>query len=296
MSEIILHCPRCDDNKEPKLYVNVELGVFNCYRCNFKGKIKKLYRYPALISTLEDKISISEFVKLKSFKPLEVKDIDALEDLNPVRELYYQDPQYDYLINRGWTESLIDIYRPLVSLNPKYKDRVILPVIKDEKIIYFTARSIEDTPKMKYKNPSIPRKDIIFESKLPENKLFNDILVITEGFFDAFAIPNAIALFGKTIASENEQNVLKKAINKSAVYVALDEGAEEWMKTICKKLNSWMPNKKIYYINTSKYQGNDLGKMSETMTSFELINWIKENSIPYQVSSLIDILRSRINV
>jgi len=296
MSEIILNCPKCAEHETPKLYVNVELGCFNCFRCGFSGKLRKLYQFPELVSSLEDKISLSEFTKLKSFKPMELTDIDALEDLNPVRELVYSDPQYTYLMNRGWTDALIFLYKPLLSLNPKYKDRVVLPVIKNEKIIYFTARSIEQNPAMKYKNPAIPRKDVIFESILPENQFFKETLVICEGFFDAFKIPNSIALFGKTITSENELNILKKASNKTEIYVCLDFGAEHWIEGICKKLHDWMPNKKIHFIDTSKYEDKDLGKLSEELDSFELMSWIKENSKEYSTISLTDTLRSKLRM
>ena len=251
-------------------------------------------KYPEVISSLEDKISLLEFTKLKSFKPLEVKDIDALEDLNPVRELFYNDLQYDYLLNRGWSPQLIELYKPLISLNSKYKDRVILPVIKNDKIIYFTARSIETKSKMKYKNPSSPRHDIIFESKLHENTLFPGDMFITEGFFDAFKLPNAAALFGKTIAPDNELNILKKAEDKLRIYVCLDSGAEHWIDMMCRKLSSWMPNKEIYFIDTTKYGEKDLGNLSEELNTFELVSWIKDNSLRYTTSSLSDGLRSRL--
>lgn len=293
--EIVLHCPKCGQHDIPKLGVNISLGVFNCFRCGWAGKLRKLYQYPELVSSLEDKVSLSEFAKLNSFKPIDLSHIDALEDLNPVRELVYTDPQYSYLKNRGWSNELMFIYKPLVSLNNKYKDRVILPVIKNDKIVYFTARSIEEHPSMKYKNPSIPRKDVIFESLIPENKFFPNDLVICEGIFDSFSIPNAIALFGKTITAENEINILRKAMNKTNIYVALDSGAEHWIQQICSKLYNWLPNKSINFVDTNKYRINeDLGKMAETMSSFDLLNWIKENSIPYYHKSALDIIKNRL--
>ncbi len=292
--ELILHCPKCPRDKTPKLYVNVDKGVFNCFRCDWHGKIKELYKFPELISTLEDRISLSEFSKLKSFKPLDLSNIDILEDLNPVRELYYQDPQYDYLLKRGWNDELISTYKPLISMNEKYKNRVILPVVKDEKIIYWTARSIEPNPIMKYKNPSIPRNDVIFESLIHENIFFPEIMIICEGLFDAYKIPNSIALFGKTITSENEINIIKKASNKKTIYVCLDQGAESNIQTICSKLQSWFPNKQIYYINTSSYGEKDLGNLSEELTSFELINFIQTNSLIYSSPTLLSNLQSKL--
>lgn len=295
-SEYVINCPRCDSGKSPKLYVNPTKAMFNCFRCGWHGRLSELYKYPEIISSLQDKISLSEFTKLKSFKPLTVKNVDALEDLNPVREISFEDAQYSYLVSRGWSEELIFIYRPLVSLNPAYLDRVILPVIREDKIVYWTARSIKSDGSMKYKNPSIPRKDIIFESKLSENKFFPDSLVICEGIFDACSIPNAVALFGKTITKENETNLLQKLMGKSKVYVALDFGAESWIQTICNKLHNWMPNKEVYYIDTSKYKDNDLGKLAETLSSFDLMAWIQTNSIRYMPQSTMETLKSRLKL
>ena len=294
--EYIIACPKCAEGKTPKLYVNPSRAVFNCFRCGWHGRLSALYKYPEIVSSLQDKISLSEFTKLKSFKPLDIKNIDILEDLNPVREVSYQDAQYSYLMSRGWSEELIFIYRPLVSLNPAYLDRVVLPVIKEDKIIYWTARSIKSDGSMKYKNPSIARNDIIFESKLSENKFFPDSLVICEGIFDACSIPNAVALFGKTITKENEINILQKAMRKSKIYVALDFGAEVWIQTICSKLYNWMPTKEIYYINTSNYKDKDLGDLSEEFTAFELMTWIQSNSLRYKPQSTMDNLKNRLKL
>ena len=296
MSEIILQCPKCQHNT-PKLYVNVELGLFNCFHCEFRGKIKQLYKYPVLVSQLEAQLSLAEFAKLKSFKPLDVKDIDILEDLNPVREIFYEDPQYDYLLSRGWTEDLINIYRPLVSLNPIYKDRVILPIIENDKIIYYTARSLDPKSKLKYKNPSnVSRKSIIFKSLVPEGVLFPNDVIICEGFFDAYKIPNSLALLGKTVSPENESNLLNILSSKSNIYVCLDEGAEYNINILCKLFYSWFPNKNIYFIDTTKYVGRDLGSLSEELSSIQLLQWIKVNSILYKPASIINSLRNKLSL
>ena len=296
MSEIILHCPKCDHNT-PKLYINIEMSVFNCFHCGFKGKIKQLYKYPELISQLENQISLAEFAKLKSFRPLDIKNVDVLEDLNPVREISYEDPQYDYLLSRGFTEDLINIYRPLVSLNPIYKDRVILPIIENDKIIWFTARSLDPKSKLKYKNPSaVSRKNIVFKSKVPENVLFSTDCVICEGVFDCFKIPNAVSLLGKTISAENQTNLLEFLSNKSNIYVALDEGAEYNINILCKLFYSWFPNKNIYFIDTTKYASKDLGNLSEELNSIQLLQWIKTNSLLYQPQSILNSLRAKLSL
>jgi DNA primase len=293
--EIILKCPKCPQDKSPKLYVNIDLSVFNCFRCGFKGKLRALYKYPQIITKLEEQLSLSEYNKLKSFKPLDTKNMDVMEDLNPVRELFYEDPQYDYLLSRGWTEDLINIYRPLLSLNPKYNDRVILPVIENEKVIYYTARSLDEKHPRKYINPDhISRKNIIFKSLVSENVLYPQDAVIVEGYFDGCKVPHAVALLGKTLSSENETNLLEFLADKTNIYVCLDFGAETNIKELCKTLSTWFPTKNIYSIDTEKYGKDDLGKLSEHMNPIQLMNWIKNNSILYKTESLAQSLKAKL--
>lgn len=294
MSELILQCPHCEREKTPKLYINVEMGVFNCFRCGFKGKIRHLYKHPNIIARIEEQVSLAEYNKLKSFKPLEVKNVDVLEDMNPVREVFYEDPQYDYLISRGWTEDLIDLYRPLVSMNPHHANRVILPVVVNDQIVYYTARSMEENPVLKYKNPKVSRKSIVFRSLIPEGMLYPKDAVIGEGIFDMYKVPNGIGLLGKTISKENEKNLLESLVPKQNIYVCLDEGAEEPIQTICKKLTTWFPTKSIFYIDTEKYAGKDLGELSKSLTSIELFTWIRQNSKPYTSTTLTDSIKSKI--
>lgn len=296
MSEITgLTCPCCPKGKSSKLYINVELGVFNCFRCNFQGSIKKLYKYPELIAKLDDQLSLAESSKLKHFKPLDLTAYDILSDLNPVREIYYTDPQYAYLIKRGWTEEMINTYRPLVSDNSKYAHRVILPIFDaNDDMVYFTARSIDPETTTRYKNAEIPRSGILFVSKLNDAVLFPDIGIITEGFFDGAKLPNCVSLLGKVVSKENETNLINIFKQRSSIYVCLDAGTESNMFNICSKLHSWFPNKAIYYISEAAYNGKDLGNLSETMTSVQLVAFIKNNSIKYTQPTISSTLKRQI--
>lgn len=295
-NEIILKCPICEKNDSPKLYVNVELGLMNCFRCGFKGSIKKLYKYPHIIEILKDKISLSEMSRLNKFKPLEQSSYSIFNELNPVREIIYTDPQFDYLVNRGWTDDMIFTYRPMLSLNNKFKDRVIIPIIDNEEIVYFTARDLSNNSKQKYLNAEVSRKNIIFKSKLDENMLFPEDCFFCEGIFDAAKLPNSIALLGKTISKENEQNILEFLRGKKRIYICLDYGAESCMNVIAKKLSSWCLHKELYIINTLSYDGKDLGKLAETNNSIGLVNFIKLNSKPYNSPTLTDNFKNKFNL
>ena len=77
--ELSLECPYCPSGKENKLFVNVDKGVFNCFRCNFSGKIEWLAKkHPNLFSRIEDSVSLSTFAKLKAYKnAFKTREIDS---------------------------------------------------------------------------------------------------------------------------------------------------------------------------------------------------------------------------
>ena len=83
---------------------------------------------------------------------------------------------------------------------------IIIPTYDEDGILnYFTARSFEKEPYVKYRNPSVSR-DII-----PNEHLINWRLpiIICEGLFDAIAIKrNAIPLLGKNL----QHNLLMKIV------------------------------------------------------------------------------------
>lgn len=298
-NEIILECPICGQNhNSPKLYVNIEKGLFNCFRCNFSGPIKNLHKYPSVMSKLQDILDSSSMIKLNASKPLDISSFDLLDALNPVREISYSDPHFHYLLNRGWTEEVISIYRPMVSTNIKYKDRIILPIFDDfgKDLIYFTARSILSDSSLKYINAKVSKSNIIFKSKLQENRLYPTIGVICEGIFDSCLIPNAIGLLGKSLSKENEANILSFLQGKSKIYVCLDKGAETNIEKICQKLYTWAPNKLIYFINTEAYGEKDLGDLSKEMSPHQLLQFIIVNSIQYKSETLTSGLKTRLNL
>ena len=87
---------------------------------------------------------------------------------------------------------------------------------------YFTGRSFEKDPYIKYRNPEASRDIIPFELFIN----FDLPLVICEGPFDAIAIKrNAIPLLGKNL----QQNLLKKIVTSTVkkIYIALDTDAQK---------------------------------------------------------------------
>ncbi len=88
------------------------------------------------------------------------------------------------------------------------------------KLNYFTARSFEKEPYIKFRNPDSSRNIIPNEHLIN----WNLPLVLCEGMFDAIAIKrNAIPLLGKNIQSNLMKKIVTSTVKK--IYIALDTDA-----------------------------------------------------------------------
>ena len=98
---------------------------------------------------------------------------------------------------------------------------VIIPSYdKDGTLNYFTGRSFEQDPFIKYRNPECSRDIIPFELFIN----WDSPLVLCEGPFDAMAIKrNAIPLLGKNIQSNLLKRIVQSTVKK--IYIALDTDA-----------------------------------------------------------------------
>ena len=128
---------------------------------------------------------------------------------------------FAYLKNRGITKDDIEKYNIGYCESGRYANMVIIPSYDETgNLNYFTGRSFEKNPYVKYRNPETSRDIIPFELfinwKLP--------LVLCEGPFDAIAIKrNAIPLLGNNIQSTLMKKIVTSTVEK--IYIALDNDA-----------------------------------------------------------------------
>lgn len=97
----------------------------------------------------------------------------------------------------------------------KWLGRVIIPIYKDNHLIFYQGRDLTGTKQKKYENPAVSREKIMYGyDKLFE---YNDLpLYIVEGWFDAKSI-DGVAIFGNEI-SKSQANWLNRS-NKKKVYI-----------------------------------------------------------------------------
>ena len=122
---------------------------------------------------------------------------------------------------------------------------------------YFTARSFEKEPYVKYRNPSVSR-DIIPNEHLVN---WNVPVILCEGLFDAIAIKrNAIPLLGKNIQNNLMKKLVTSLVNK--IYIALDRDAIKQALKFCEMLMA--EGKEVYLVDLQDKDPSEMGFSSFT--------------------------------
>ena len=132
----------------------------------------------------------------KQYVSIEPTAIELPSHFIPISEDTSEVADYakEYLAGRGidWQS-----YKFYLSGQRKWFGRLIIPVFKDNKVIYYQGRDLSGIARQKYLSPSIDREKVIYGY---ENLHVNvdEPLYVMEGFFDAFLL-GGVALFGNKI-------------------------------------------------------------------------------------------------
>ena len=277
------HCPFCHHHK-PKLEVNLTenregKNPWHCWACNVRGTtIYNLFKqlkvesgkYNELNSLVKTSKSIKETQVVNSISlPTEYISLSTgnLTDISAKHALAYLKKRhiskYDILkYNIGYCKSGL------------YNNMIIIPTYdKDGKLNYFTARSFEKEPYIKYRNPSVSR-DIIPNEHLIN---WNIPIVICEGLFDAITIKrNAIPLLGKNIQSSLMKKIVTSLVDK--IYIALDRDAIKQALRFCENLMA--EGKEVYLVDLQDKDPSEMG--------FKNFTKLIQNTVPLTYYDLME--------
>lgn len=253
-------CPFCHHSK-PKLEINFTENKqghnpWHCWVCNKQGKtLKSLFKQ--VKATPEQFSELKKLVKTGA----EVQEVVIETSLDLPKELKSLVDNSDivarharaYLKSRNISIDDIIKYNIGYCDSGRYANMVIIPSYDaNGNLNYFTGRSFEKDPYVKYRNPEVSRDIIPFELFIN----WDSPLVLCEGPFDAIAIKrNAIPLLGKNI----QQSLMKKIVTSSVekIYLALDTDA---MKQAIKFAEYFMDQgKEVYLIELEDKDPSDLG-------------------------------------
>ena len=261
------HCPLCHHSK-PKLEINMTENTkgenaWHCWVCDKKGK--KLYQLfkavdvspeimnelKAIVKYVGPETEVQVETKLALPKEFTLLDNISKTDITGRHALAY-------LKSRGITEDDILKYGIGYCEKGRYANMVIIPSYDAKgNLNYFTGRSFEKEPSVKYRNPTVSRDIIPFEMFIN----WDLPLILCEGPFDAIAIKrNVIPLLGKNIQSNLMKKIVMSSVEK--IYIALDRDAQKQALNFCEQLMK--EGKEVYLVDMKDKDPSDMGFASFT--------------------------------
>jgi DNA primase len=258
--QISFDCPVCAQEKgidkgdgKGNLEINYFRHVYKCWSCgethgtqgplgrlfdNFATKKqKKLYNLvkPEDLKAQEKKKVILKlpegYMRFSESNPRFIPHIEALR----------------YLKNRGITDEIIEKFKIGYTVTGDFAYRIIVPSFNSEGVLnYFVARAWVNK-KMKYKNPSVPKDEIIFNESLIN---WDKDIYLVEGAFDSFFLDNAVCMLGKKISPLLFETIYNKA--KGNVIICTDGDAWNDGLRIYHELNGGILYNKIKIVKLPK--------------------------------------------
>ena len=224
-------CPNCMDIKgldvgdnKGNLEINLNKFVYHCWSCNISGPLGRIF---------DDYGTKAQKKVYNLIKPEELKQEDIKRPKLRLPEGYttFQDSNprfiphmeaYRYLQSRGITDEMIERYKIGYTVSGDFAYRIIVPSFNKEGALnYFVARSWVPK-KMKYKNPSVPKDEIIFNESLID---WDKDVYLCEGAFDSFFLTNSIVMLGKKMSKLLFETLYTKA--NAQVIICCDGDAFE---------------------------------------------------------------------
>jgi DNA primase len=252
------HCPFCNHSK-PKLEINFTENKegnnpWACWVCGKKGK--KLYNLFSQLNLPQDKINEVKSLTKGNTSIEYTPNINILElpkEYSKFNNSIISKHAFHYIKKRSITEQDILKYNIGYCEYGPYSKMIIIPSYDSTgKLNYFTARSFEKEPYIKYRNPEVSRDIIPFEMFIN----WDLPIILCEGPFDAIAIKrNAIPLFGKNIQPELMKKIITSKVQK--IYIALDNDAIKKALEFCEMLLN--EGKEVYLVELQGKDPSDIG-------------------------------------
>jgi len=208
------NCPYCISNgktvdTKKHLYVNKTKGVYFCFRCGAKGRIKDFipivdYDLDNLKKRLNNAYSLDE--------PINLDEIS--------RTISKESKAYEYLRMRHFTDEEIEKFNIRVGNNNYWKDRILFPFMRNKQCYYVVGRSYYDNVLPKYLNQAGKKNGYIYNIE----NLSGDSCIVCEGIISAISAMRwtnlpSISVLGKYISKTQAFVISGKVKN---VYLCFD--------------------------------------------------------------------------
>lgn len=224
-AECIL-CP--EEHADAKLGINFQTRWVSCFRCHtslpLRVFLKNHLGYPE--EEIEELMSVESLIEVKRHKPRKLPFFpweDAFSEVSSSEACWM------YLMEREVPQETVEKYR-IRFADPRPNDsriwrrklvnRVMIPTIENDRVVYFVGRDILGTQTPRYYNP--PN---IVSPRVAHNTLFNleraalgEVVILVEGVFDAIRCgESAVASFGKRLHFSQALALAKKKVKEVCI-------------------------------------------------------------------------------
>jgi DNA primase len=258
--QISFDCPVCADEKgldsgdgKGNLEINYTRHVYKCWACSethgTHGPLGKLFDGYATKAQKK----LYNLVKPEELKQEEKKrpklrlpeGFMTFEDSNPRFIPHIE--AYKYLTSRGVTDEIIKKYKIGYTVTGDFAYRIIVPSYSSEgQLNYYVARAWT-AKKMKYKNPAVPKDEIIFNEGLID---WDKDIYLVEGAFDSFFLDNPLVMLGKKMSKLIFENLYNRA--NANIVICCDGDAWDDGLRIYNELNGGRLYNKIKIVKLPK--------------------------------------------
>ena len=228
-NEVGFDCPRCGPGTGKfHLGVNLQKQVFHCFKCKHSGRLGNRIYLPKKPKGLGVKFKITG--KIKGYVPINPSFCDI--DIENWRR------------SRGLSPVQVRKMKLGTSTDKHYVNRIVIPIIEDDEIVYFVARRIYDDLKMvngssisfgpKEISPPknsgwLPRSEVLYG--LDDVCEGVDQIVLVEGIFDAEHLKSlglhSLALLGSNLSEVQIGKILRKRPGSIVLAFDGDDGGRK---------------------------------------------------------------------
>ncbi len=293
------NCPFCDDYKR-KLGVHLDTGQYHCFICDARGEFVSLYSKLENISVFQAQIQLNYktfLAKPKEANAKKVVSINSIEDeintFDTVTLESFDSP--DSLVQQAWcylySRKLFDLHNLdnnsfYIGRQGKFDNRLIIPYIYKQHILYFQGRSLLEGVKPKYlsldASYGVRAADILYPFELNSKEV-----VVCEGPIDARSLQlrgvNATCTTGCSM-SNNQIEILKNWGGKIIIGYDNDKaglrGIEEVDKLRRKK------NMPPIHVCHPPKQHKDWN--AAHIENVNLSEWVASNTFEYKFENIIE--------
>ena len=260
--QITFDCPVCSyevkglDSGDGKgnLEINYCRHLYKCWSCSethgTQGPLGKLFDRFGNKKSKKTYLLLNPEEKKEELKKIQVKLPQGYTQFKDSNKRFIPHGEaLRYLHSRGITNELIEKYEIGYTVDGEFAYRVIIPSYdKDGLLNYFIARSWVPK-KMKYKNPTIPKDEIIFNER---NIDFSKDIYLVEGAFDMLCLDNCIPILGKHVSAMLFERLYNEA--KGNIHICLDGDAWDNAQRLFHELNGGVLYGRIKIIRPPKDQ------------------------------------------